>query len=136
MKSKQLLKTGSRKQGFLNKPALLLCILIITCTIANYPQSNFLRQNYPNPASDKTTIEYFYWNDQEIDSHYIGTDESEMTIYNSIGELVWRSNWGNREPWGGHAIYFDTSKLPNGFYVCTLRYGSYSESIKMLVLHH
>lgn len=113
------------------KNALTLCILIITCTIAHYPQSNFLRQNYPNPFSSETSIRFF-WGDNEDKKN--SSSETILLIYNSIGQEVFRNEFGNMDASGGHALYFNASDLPNGVYFCSLRWGSYVETIKMIKL--
>jgi hypothetical protein len=79
-----------------------------------------LRQNAPNPFSDRTTIEYSL-----PVSAYV-----TLTIYNALGQRI--STLVNaREAIGSHSVDFDASHLLNGTYFYRLSAGSEAVSGKM-----
>ncbi len=96
----------------------------------NPDNQSFFRmsQNYPNPMSDLTTINY------EIPED--GTVRAD--IYNSSGQLQKTILWGPQYA-GENTMTWDAtnaagSKVRNGIYYCRLRYQNLSESIRILVV--
>jgi hypothetical protein len=81
-----------------------------------------LGQNYPNPAGEITSIPF------EIQK----TGYVSLKVYNLIGQEV-AELAGKEYSSGNHLISFDSSKLPKGIYVYTLRTNGFSASRKLTV---
>ena len=84
-----------------------------------------LEQNYPNPASKSTTIEYWLSDNSKV----------YLNLYDLTGRLVENLvNGQEQSPGIRHSVHLDTSNLASGVYFYTIRSGQYSESKKMLVV--
>ena len=82
-----------------------------------------LKQNYPNPAANRTTLEF------SIPAEAV----TSINLYNSLGKQVKTVlNENLRE--GSYRLDLDVSDLKSGMYVCRMRYGKQQLSIKMLVV--
>lgn len=82
-----------------------------------------LNQNYPNPFNPTTTISYNV------------PRKSFVTIraYNILGEEV--KNLVEEEKYAGkYSIVFNANNLPSGIYIIKMNAGSYSKSIKAVLL--
>lgn len=82
-----------------------------------------LSQNYPNPFNPATTIRYGL----PSRSHVL------LTVYNTLGQRVALLQNGEQEA-DYHEIRFDGSNLPSGVYFCRMQAGSYTETMKLLLL--
>jgi photosystem II stability/assembly factor-like uncharacterized protein len=82
-----------------------------------------LQQNYPNPFSGMTNIEYRIPNESAV----------TLTVYNSLGEEV-AVPVNGRENAGAHDVSFDASQLPMGVYFCRLQAGTLTAARKMFVV--
>ena len=81
-----------------------------------------LKQNYPNPAMNSTTIEF------SIPAENV----TSISLFNSLGKKVKDVlNENLRE--GSYRLDLDVSDLKSGMYVCRMNYGNQQLSIKMLV---
>jgi hypothetical protein len=94
------------------------------------PQNFSLEQNYPNPFNPSTTIKYTIPN-----VTLSGVEGSRVTlkIYDVLGNEV--STLVNEyQPAGNYQINFDAKNLSSGIYFYRLQAGSFSQSIKMILL--
>lgn len=87
-----------------------------TGSIAKYSNSELL-QIYPNPATDRVTL--------ELDPSLF-TPQTDIYLYNSSGELI--SNLKNKN-------YLSTSDLANGTYYITVKNNEVSFAKKLVVTH-
>ena len=84
-----------------------------------------LFQNYPNPFSSNTTVDYYLEK----------TDRVILRIYDVAGNLVTDYNEGTKAP-GRHSIVIDGQNLSSGIYYYTLvgRLQA-GKSMMMVVIH-
>lgn len=78
------------------------------------PASSLLSQNFPNPASSTTTIDYTLRE---------STSATSIRIYNATGTLILTLDEGSR-PAGRHSRMIDVSQLPSGSYLYQLVIGT------------
>ena len=83
-----------------------------------------LGQNYPNSASDRTTIDYTLGSAGLV----------SLKVYNSIGQQV-ASLVDGTQASGGHSAVLDASNLPSGMYYYTLHAEGRAETRSMTVTH-
>jgi len=82
-----------------------------------------LYQNYPNPFSANTKIQF----------NVIEKCDVSLDIYSFQGERV--SNIINKQYMpGNYNITFNGSKLPSGIYYCKFQAGEYADVKKMILL--
>lgn len=90
---------------------------------ATLPSEYALHQNFPNPFNPATTIRY----DLPHDGHV------KLTVYNLLGETV--ADLVNQpQSAGRYDVRFDASTLPSGMYFYRLESGSFSKSVKMILM--
>lgn len=82
-----------------------------------------LKQNFPNPASDKTTIEFSI--PKEADT--------SVGLYNAAGRRV-KDVLNDHLPEGSYRLDVDLSDLKSGVYFYRLNYGKQQLSMKMVVV--
>jgi len=87
------------------------------------PKTLTLHQNYPNPFNPVTTIKY------DLPKAY----DVKLTVYNILGQEIATLVNDNLNA-GSHEIKWDASKYSSGVYICRLEAGSYTETIKLLLL--
>lgn len=87
------------------------------------PDGFSLQQNYPNPFNPSTTITY---------NLPIG-GEVKLVVYDVFGREV-ATLVEVKQSAGTHKVDFDASKLTSGFYLCTLRAGSFVATKEMLLI--
>ncbi len=92
------------------------------------PMSIMLKQNYPNPFSSNTIIEYSLLNSAPV----------TLTIYNILGQRVARII-EPMKPKGPHSIVWNGrdengKKVASGIYLYRLRAGAFSATKKMILL--
>lgn len=86
-------------------------------------QSLQLNQNYPNPFNPSTTISF-----ELPEKSYV-----RINIYNIIGQKV--KELVNRVmPAGQHTIEWNAEGMAGGIYICRLKAGTYTQSVKMTLL--
>ncbi len=109
-------------QGF--KAANFFPTLLPSTAIAadKKPMSFELAQNYPNPFNPQTTINYSLLQPGRV-SLIISDLRGRL-----IGQLV-----NETKKAGAYQIVFDASQLASGFYLCRLKIGGFSKTIKMMV---
>jgi len=91
------------------------------------PQSIALHQNYPNPFTQSTIIEY---NISEVgNTHFPAV---QLTIYNLFGSKITTIVNEEQSP-GNYKINYDASKLPNGVYYYNLQVGNFVQTKRMLL---
>ncbi|HXH99193.1 MAG TPA: S8/S53 family peptidase [Sphingobacteriaceae bacterium] len=81
-----------------------------------------LKQNYPNPVTSFTTIEYNIPVDGKV----------ELSLYNTLGQRV-KNMMNQNISQGYYTIETDLSDLPEGVYICKLRLGNQERAVKVLV---
>jgi hypothetical protein len=96
----------------------------ITNIMVNEQNYNFiLKNNYPNPFNSTTSIKYI-----------IPTNEFvRIQVYDIIGRKI-KTLVNQFKFSGNYTITFSDHSLPSGIYICKMEAGSYSKSIKMLLL--
>ena len=77
--------------------------------------------NYPNPFSNFTTIKF----------SIPDSDITSIRIYNMQGQLI-KELTTNFYTAGEHEITFETNQLKSGQYICKMKSGKYSKSIKLI----
>ncbi|HEY9167511.1 MAG TPA: T9SS type A sorting domain-containing protein [Candidatus Kryptonia bacterium] len=87
------------------------------------PNTMALSQNYPNPFNPTTVIAY----------QLPAAGRVSLIIYDVLGREVARLVDGQKAA-GSYEVKFDGSKLPSGLYFYRLSTGSYSRTMKMVVL--
>ncbi len=81
-----------------------------------------LQQNYPNPASDRTTFTYSLPGDSQI----------SLALYDMTGKKV-MNLVNERQCLGTHVLTTDLSTLNSGLYLCRLNAGENSAVIRVAV---
>jgi len=88
-----------------------------------------LTQNYPNPFNPTTTIQYSI----PVDAKFVSTTNVVLKVYDILGREV--ATLVNKEQSAGnYEVRFDASGLSSGLYCYKLNSGSYSKTMKMLLL--
>ncbi len=83
-----------------------------------------LAQNYPNPFSQETAINYTLPNAEDI----------QLTIYNILGQEV-RTLVDSFQPAGNYSITFQPESLPSGLYLYTLQAGEERLTRRLTIVH-
>jgi len=91
--------------------------------INKIPDNFTLEQNYPNPFNSTTTIKFSIPN-----SKYVS-----LKIYNILGQEI-STLFSGKLPSGEHEVHWIAHNLPSGIYFCRLQSGSFTKSIKMVLL--
>jgi glucuronoarabinoxylan endo-1,4-beta-xylanase len=81
-----------------------------------------LLNNYPNPFNPSTVVRY----------QLPAASDVSLTIHDMLGRHVATLANGKREA-GVHEVTFDASGLPTGMYLCRLRAGSYTGTLKLIL---
>jgi uncharacterized protein (DUF362 family) len=91
--------------------------------IARKPEAFVLHQNYPNPFNPSTSIEFLLPK----------SGNARLEIYNSRGEIVdvLLDRYCRK---GSHLVNWKTGNRASGTYFYRLRFGSFSETRRMLLL--
>ena len=84
-----------------------------------------LFQNYPNPASDATTIKFSLPHQGSV----------VLNLYNLYGQIIQKYT-GNFLSAGFHQIDWNTNTLDQGVYFFSLQFENKTFNIKTMVLHH
>lgn len=92
---------------------------IETATVKPY----FLGQNYPNPFSPSTTIQYYLPMQQNV----------TLTVTTMTGTII-ASLVQEQQSSGMHKVTWDASTVPGGIYFYRLQAGDYIETKKMILL--
>jgi hypothetical protein len=89
------------------------------------PASFTLKQNYPNPASHRTTIRFAVPEPSNV----------TLEVYDLLGRrvAVLKRNTAVRAGW--HAVRVDASRLASGTYFYRLRSEDTQETKKLIVVH-
>jgi len=87
------------------------------------PTEFALRQNYPNPFNPSTNIRY------ELKSAGL----TRLSVYNVLGEKV-TELVNTVQPAGIYEVRFDAAALPSGVYFYRLTSGSFTRSVKMVLM--
>ncbi len=82
-----------------------------------------LKQNYPNPAKESTTIPF----------SIAEKSATKLTVTNVVGKVV-QTLVNETLNAGTYHVPFNLAKLPAGVYFYQLRAGSYHKTLKMLVV--
>ncbi|GAB6282626.1 MAG: hypothetical protein STSR0008_13720 [Ignavibacterium sp.] len=89
----------------------------------NLPKEYSLSQNYPNPFNPVTRIQYTVGSRQFI----------TLKVFDILGrEIVTLVN--EEKPLGNYEIEFDGSNLPSGVYLYRIQSGSFSDTMKLILL--
>jgi hypothetical protein len=87
------------------------------------PTATALYQNYPNPFNISTTISYSLTEPAAV----------KLVIYDILGREIRTLMDDYAEP-GQHAVTFDATGLPSGFYFYRLQAGKFSDTKRMILL--
>ncbi len=87
------------------------------------PQNYKLKQNYPNPFNPSTKIEYILPKESPV----------QLKIYNILGKEV-ATLVDKMQPAGVYNVNFTAKNLSSGFYIARLKTGSFTKTIKMMLL--
>lgn len=110
--------TQSLVKDAINKSALVITGINNLSSAAN---GFILLQNYPNPFSFNTTIEYKLPNPANI----------TLKVFNIKGQKVKTLITNKFEIAGIHSVKFNAVNLPGGIYFCNLSSETFNKSIKM-----
>jgi len=88
-----------------------------------FPGKLELEQNYPNPVTGSTVIQ---WNSR-LDGKVL------LNVYTMEGKLI-ATPVNEYLPAGKHTVSFDATGLPPGLYYYRIRSGTYSAGMKMMVI--
>ncbi len=95
---------------------------------ATIPSEFILEQNYPNPFNPSTTIQYSIPSVETYDHASV-----QLVVYDILGREV--STLVNKEQSpGNYSVQFDASGLSSGLYIYRLTSGSYSKSLKLMLM--
>lgn len=93
-----------------------------TCNKLAVYRKNSLQQNTPNPFNPTTLIRFTSRIKQEV----------EFTVFNLLGQNILTQKWIAEE--GEHSYLFDAKDLSGGVYFYRMQMGSWSETMKMVVV--
>ena len=82
-----------------------------------------LRENYPNPFNQSTTIGYSLGGDTHV----------KLVVYSVTGQVVSIIRDGYAAA-GDYSVAWDAKDLPSGIYFCTLKAGKNTQTRKMLLI--
>ncbi|MBK7105390.1 MAG: hypothetical protein IPH62_08910 [Ignavibacteriae bacterium] len=108
------------------------------------PQNLILHQNYPNPFNPTTNIEYYIPSNLAYRQAGVKSEMSDVAsdfslikvslkIFDILGREIKTLLNENQKP-GNYKIQFDGSNLSSGVYYYQLKYGSFVQTKKMLLL--
>jgi hypothetical protein len=95
---------------------------------ASNPSSVFLRQNYPNPCSASTDIQF------SVDEESQHGRTTEMKLFDVLGREV-RTLFQSEAPQGNYALHVLCEDLPNGTYTYRLLSGAGDITRRLNVMH-
>lgn len=81
-----------------------------------------LHQNFPNPFNHRTVIRYTLYKPVDVTMSIHDLKGRNIAILDNINESV-----------GDHEIFWDTSELSSGLYLCKLQAGQFTKTIKIIV---
>ena len=87
------------------------------------PSTCSLFQNYPNPFNPSTTIRYSLPSRSHVN----------LAVYNTLGQQVSRLQSSEQDA-GYHEVKFDGGNLPSGVYFYRMQAGSYTETMRLLLM--
>jgi hypothetical protein len=96
----------------------------LIASINNNNGSGFysLKQNFPNPLIEETTISF----------ELPGKSFTSLKVYSLLGEEI-AELAGKEFPSGKHSLKFDSGNLPEGIYFYTLRADNFSATRQMII---
>lgn len=83
----------------------------------------YMKPIYPNPVINMSRIEFYIPKSGNVD----------ISLYTILGQKIRNLVSRNFES-GSHIIELESSDLPGGFYLYEMKYGSYKQSYKMIVI--
>jgi len=89
----------------------------------NIPSDFVLSQNYPNPFNPSTKIEF----------SIPETSFITLKVYDAVGNEI-STLFSGEKGAGNYKVDFDGKNLASGIYFCKMNTGSFSKSIKMLLM--
>ena len=96
---------------------------VTSAPVVETRQTNFRIQNYPNPFSQSTTIEYQLAQEGKV----------KLTVFDLSGHQI-ATLVNEYKPAGVHKINFKSNKLSAGTYFYRIQAGEYTETKKLIVL--
>ncbi len=94
------------------------------------PKNFALFNNYPNPFNPTTKIKFVI---PAVETGHAPSLQTELKVFDLLGREV-ATLINKTMHAGNYEVEFNGSNLPSGIYICNLQSGSYSESIKMVLL--
>ncbi len=88
------------------------------------PGTYMLYQNYPNPFNTTTTISYDLQDAGAV----------HLAVYDGMGNMVKELVAGDQEKEGSHAVTFDATPLPTGYYYYRLDVNGYTQMRHLLLM--
>lgn len=121
----RIAESGNTNTGTLNQWCLhfLFKDQTIGTDYESYKEKLQLYQNYPNPASDNTSIKF----------SLINTSNVSMILYDNIGNQV-RTLISGRQQAGNHLIVLSVVDLRPGIYFYSLRSDTFVSTKKMIIV--
>lgn len=116
------LYAGTNGSGTWSRP-LSEMITSVKTVAGGVPATFSLAQNYPNPFNPTTVIAYDVARRSRV----------TLTVYDPLGRIVTTLVDGERAP-GEYQVTFNASRFASGVYFYRLQAGSYSVTMKMLLL--
>jgi|GEM_PF-1082681 len=96
--------------------------------IETQPEAFSLSQNYPNPFNPSTTIKYSIPRDVRGEKQ-----EVRLMVYDILGREV-ETLVNKQQQAGNYEVNFNANNLSSGIYFYKLQSGSYTKSMKMLLI--
>ena len=92
-------------------------------TLPYNPKSFYLKQNFPNPVLNATTLTFYI----------PGNGHVKLEILNNNGHVI-DLLLNEQLSYGEHTVFWNRKNNPSGLYICRLQFSGSSRTQKMLVL--
>lgn len=93
-------------------------------TLPENPDGFYLRQNFPNPVRNSTSLSFYIPGDGKV----------AIEIFNNDGQIV-ETLVNKQLGYGDHTVPWNSSNQPSGLYLCRMSYAGSSLTRKIMVFH-
>ena len=93
-------------------------------TLPENPDRFYLRQNFPNPVRNSTSLSFYIPGDGKV----------AIEIFNNGGQIV-ETLVNKQLGYGDHTVPWNSSNQPSGLYLCRMSYAGSSLTRKIMVFH-
>jgi hypothetical protein len=115
---------GSSAVSYTTKSAVTFALGTLSVELIDgIPHDFVLKQNYPNPFNPTTTIEF----------SLATSGFASLKVYDVLGKEV-AALVNHEMQAGNYKVTFDARLLPSGTYFYTLRSGSFTRTMKLIVV--